>query len=281
MSPSLDQGVHLKNKIDTITINHNQNILINNNDTNEEQFKQEIIMKLSIVSENNLILIVDELLDMLTKKKVIDNISNNNINYQKIRLPFMNILDNEAYFSDIIIDKAVCEINKVEIFANVCKELCGRLRNEFNLRENDKEQDLTMLLSEDCKLKFEEIILDNNYNSSDNQLLGIILFVCELINCRIIPLDNGYSYFEKLYQKFIHEKNENMNKYYYLDLIVEFLKKYGKIIYIEKNMKYLERIENYVENELTDLINNDNNLPKFLVNKIMNLIRSKNNNWNN
>ena len=55
LSPSLDQGVHLKNKIDTITINNNQKIVINNNNINEEQFRQEIIMKLSIVSDNNLI----------------------------------------------------------------------------------------------------------------------------------------------------------------------------------------------------------------------------------
>ena len=218
---------------------------------------------------------------MLTKKKVIDNITDNNINYNKIRLSFMEILDNEVYFAEIIIEKAISEINKIGIFAKVCNELCQSLKNEFNLRANVKEEDLTTLLAENCKLQFEELILDNNYNINDSKLLGISLFICELINFKIISFDNGYLCFEKLYKKFIFEnKNENMNKYFYLDLIVEFSQKFGKIIYKEKNMKYSEKIDIFIENELREIINKDNNLPKYLVNKILNLMECKNNNWN-
>ena len=280
LAPLLDyQSKNLKNKIDTITINYNQDNINNNINTNlnQDKLKQEIILKLNIVSKNNILLIVDELLNLLTKKIIIDNI-NNKMNYNNIRLSFMDILTNENCFAEIIINKAICEINKIGIFANVCNELCARLRNEINFRGNSIEEDLTTLLAEDCKLKFEEIIIDNIYNK---KLLGIILFICELINFRIISLDIGYFCFEKLcnkYNSFINDSG-NTTKYYYLDIIVEFVIKYGKIIYIEKNMKYLERIQDFIDNELNHLLSNDIGLPDFLKIKIINLMKSKNNKW--
>ena len=284
LAPLLDyQSKNLKNKIDTITINYNQDNINNNNintNLNQDHLKQEIIFKLNIVSKNNILLIVDELLNLLTKKIIIDNI-NNKMNNNKIRLSFIEILTNENCFAEIIINKAICEINKIGIFANVCNELCARLRNEINFRGNSVEEDLTTLLAEDCKLKFEELIIDNTYNINDKKLLGIILFICELINFRIISLDIGYFCFDKLcnkYNSFLNDSG-NITKYYYLDIIVEFVIKYGKIIYIEQNMKYLERIQDYIDNELNHLLSNDMGLPDFLKFKIINLMKSKNNKW--
>ena len=294
--PTLIEPIkNIKKKIETITINYNQNNNLNNNinnnlnnnvgdnfnNINYDRIKNDIITKLDMINESNLSLIVEEFLDLLTKKIIIDKTNPDNIIYNKVRSSFMEILGNEYIFTEIIINKAIYNQEKISIFGNLCNKLCIRLTNEINLRGNYTEEDLKTILAEESKLKFEEITKNNEYNINDNTLLGILLLICELINYRIVSLDIGYFCFEKLcykYNNFFYE-NGSINKYYYLDMIVEFLKKYGKIIYIEKNMKYLERIDNYFNNELNNLVNADAALPEFLRNKIVNLIKIKENQW--
>ena len=279
-----EQIKNTKKQIETITINYNKSNNLNNNnlnDINYDKIKNDISLKLDMINESNLLLIVEEFLDLLTKKIIIDNTNPNNIVYNKIRLSFMEILENEYAFTEIIINKAIYSKEKIGVFGNLCNKLCIRLTNEINLRGNYTEEDLKTILAEECKLKFEEIINSNKYNNNDNSLSGILLLICELINYRIVSLDIGYFCFEKLcykYNNFFYE-NGNINKYYYLELIVEFLGSYAKIIYIEKNMKYLERIDNYLNNELNNLVNVDVALPEFLRNKIINLIKTKENQW--
>ena len=294
--PTLIEPIkNIKKKIETITINYNQNNNLNNNinnnlnnnvgdnfnNINYDRIKNDIITKLDVINESNLSLIVEEFLDLLTKKIIIDSTNPDNIIYNKVRSSFMEILGNEYIFTEIIINKAIYNQEKISIFGNLCNKLCIRLTNEINLRGNYTEEDLKTILAEESKLKFEEITKNKEYNINENSLLGILLFICELINYRIVSLDIGYFCFEKLcykYNNFFYE-NGSINKYYYLDMIVEFLKKYGKIIYIEKNMKYLERIDNYFNNELNNLVNADAALPEFLRNKIVNLIKIKENQW--
>ena len=202
--------------------------------------------------------------------------------YNKVRLSYMEIIKNESTFTEIIILKAINNINKIGIYSKLCKELSILLTNEINIRGNETEEDLKNFLEEECKIKFVEMINNNTYNINNNTLLGIILFICELINYRIINLEIGYYCFNILYKEsnnFCYENGNNNNKYFYLDIIVELLTKYGKSICIEKNIKYLEKINNYVENELNNLIKLDISLPDFLRNKILNLINLKNNKW--
>ena len=72
------------------------------------------------------------------------------------------------------------------------------------------------ILQEDCKIKFEEIILDNQcIENNDKQLFGILMFICELINLKIIALDVGFFCFEKLCKKFnesSYNNSDNENK---------------------------------------------------------------------
>ena len=297
LPPLFDSSINSKNKINTIKIKYNNNNLNNNtniierkyiNNLNNDKLKQEIIIKLDIITENNFSSIVEELLNLLTTKVIIE--SNNN-NFNKIRLSFMEILKNETSFMKIIIHKAIYEIKKIEIYARVCYELSLRLTNENDFKGNETDEDLKTILQEECKLKFEEIILGNNYidynitnftiNKETSKLLGIIMFIIELTNFRVISIDIGILCFEKLCHKYndnLYGKN-NIYKYYYLDIIVELLNKFGKIVYDTKNMKYLEEIENYIEQDLNNLINNDMAMPENLRNKIMNLLKIKKNNW--
>ena len=286
--PSLNTPTNnIKNKINSIKINHNN---INNirykkysNNSSIDKMKQEIIFKLDIISENNLLIIIEEIVQLLTKKDIIENI-NNNLNYKKIRLSFMEILENEATFFEIIINKAICEINKIGIYAKVCYELSFLLNNEINFKRSEIDEDLKTILQENCKLKFEEIIINIKYiDYNDNKLLCIILFICELINYRIISLDIGFYCFEKLCNKYnesLYDISKGcLNRNFYLDLIIELLFKFGKIVYDSKHLEYLEKIENYIEDDLNNLINNDIGLPEYLKNKIVNLVKCKKNQW--
>lgn len=294
LPPLTEFNSNLKTKINTIKINYNiNNTNLNNNnkngsinkkylnDLNTDKLNEEIIFKLDNVTENNLMTIVDDLLNLLTKKVIIENI-NNNINYNKIRLSFLEILNNESSFVETIVNKAIYETKKVGIFAHVCYELSIKLTNEINFRGSNTEEDLKTILQEDCKIKFEEIILDNQcIENNDKQLFGILMFICELINLKIIALDVGFFCFEKLCKKFNESSynNDSKRKYYFLNFIIDLINKYGKILYENQNVKYLEKIEKYIEEELNNYINNDMALPEYLRNKIINLIKFKKNKW--
>jgi hypothetical protein len=79
LSPLIDPTQNYEEKINSIEINSNQqnnnNININNNinniniNLNNDKLKQSFINQLDILSDNNLILIVDEIVNLLTKKK--------------------------------------------------------------------------------------------------------------------------------------------------------------------------------------------------------------------
>ena len=296
--PLIEQNQNLKNKINTIKINLNKNspkTFIKNtnisnfnindkyvNNLNIDKLRQEIIYKLDIIEENNLMIVMDELIDLLTKKVIVNNV-NDNINLSKIRLSFIEIINNSYLFVEIIINKAISETKKVDIYAHICYEMSKRMNNEVSFGGNGTNEDLKTILQESCKIKFEEIILkDINIEENKNNLLGIIMFICELINYKIIYLDTGFLCFEKLCNKYNDSLYENgkLNKYYYLDLIINLLNKIGKNIYQIKDLKYKEKIDNYINNELNNLINNDMGLPEYLRNKIINLIKTKKNNWN-
>ena len=294
LPPLAEFNSNLKTKINTIKINYNiNNTNLNNNskngsinrkysnDLNTDKLNEEIIFKLDNVTENNLMAIVDDLLNILTKKVIIENI-NNNIKYNKIRLSFLEILNNESSFVEIIVNRAIYDTKKVGIYALVCYELSIKLTNEINFRGSNTEEDLKTILQEDCKIKFEEIILDNEcieYNGK--QLFGILMFICELINLKIIALEVGFFCFEKLCKKFNESSynNDSKRKYYFLNSIIDLINKYGKILNENKNVKYLEKIEKYIVEQLNNLINNDMTLPEYLRNKIINLIKYQKNNW--
>jgi len=298
VKPLMEQNQNFKNKINTIKINLNKNnsknintinkytsININDkyvNNSNNDKFKQEIIYKLDIIETKNLMIIIDELIDLLTKKVVINNV-NDNINLNKIRLSFIEIINNSYLFVEIIINKVISEIKKVDIYAQICYEISMRMNNEVSFGGNGTNEDLKTILQESCKIKFEEIVIkDISIEDNKNNLIGIVMFICELINYKIIFIDTGFLCFEKLCNKYndcLYE-NGKLNKYYYLDLIINLLNKIGKNAYQIKDLKYKERIDNYINNELNNLINNDMGLPEYLRNKIINLIKAKKNNWN-
>ncbi len=79
-----------------------------------------------------------------------------------MRLSFMEILSNENAFVKIIINKSLenNDQQKIIFFAQICQQLCFKLNEEINLNSQNAyqiDEDLTTILAEECKLKFENI----------------------------------------------------------------------------------------------------------------------------
>ena len=248
-------NINLKNNINKTKINNN------NDDINSKIIK-------TLNESNNIQIIVEKLFLIITQK-------NQDISKNGIRLPYMQILSNENIFAEIIIKKSMEENNQKIIFNNalICQQLCFKLNNNLILNNvNQVDEDLKTILTEESKLQFENI-LNNNHNINDNELLRIIIFIAELIKLKIIPINQGFYTFEKLYKKF---KTANRNKYLYLDVIIILLNKIGKNLLKEK---IFIDVNNFVDKELVNLINFDSNLPLFLKNKIIELTNIKKFQW--
>ena len=74
------------------------------------------------------------------------------------------------------------------------------------------------------------------------------------------------------------KKNKNLN----LEGCINLLNKFGKIIFEEKNEKFLENLNYYMKECIIPIINNNNNdknIPDYIKYKIINLIEKQKNNW--
>ena len=221
--------------------------------------------------KNNLKIIVNNLFIIITKKTL------DNKNSNQVRLPFMEILSNENTFVKIILNKSIENNNQEKIicYANICQQLCFKLNEEININSKNATQideDFKTILTEESKMKFEHI-LNNNYNINDTGLFCIIIFISELIELNMASIYLGFYLYENLYKKY---KISNINKYYYLDMIIILLNKIGKFAVKEK---YFSEINNFIDNELSYLVNNDKNLPLFMKNKIFELTKIKKYQW--
>ena len=266
----LKEKNNLSNKINNIKLND-----INYNEINNKMIS--ILSQINPNKKNNIKLIVNNLFIIITKK----SLENNNINNaNQIRLPFMEILSNENSFVKIILNKIIENNNdqeKIIFYANICEQLCYKLNEEINLNnlnktKNQIDEDLKTILVEESKIKFEQILNDNN-NINNKSLFCIIIFISELIELNMISIHFGFYLYENLYNKY---KTANMNKYYYLDMIIILLNKIGKFLMKEK---YFYEINNFIDNELNYLVNNDMNLSLFLKNKIFELTKIKKFQW--
>ena len=267
-----------KNKIISIDIDlkekNNLSNKINNikiNDINDISNKMISIIDQISTKKNNLKIIVNNLFIIITKKTL------DNINSNQVRLPFMEILSNENTFVKIILNKSIENNNQEKIicYANICQQLCFKLNEEINLNSKNATQideDFKTILTEESKMKFEHI-LNNNYNINDIGLFSIIIFISELIELNMASIYLGFYLYENLYKKY---KISNINKYYYLDMIIILLNKIGKFAVKEK---YFSEINNFIDNELSYLVNNDKNLPLFMKNKIFELTKIKKYQW--
>jgi len=243
----------------------------------ENTKKNDIICLLNMLTVDNLKSILNKIIELIIKNK------------EEI-LPNKDIIDNEYILIKIIVDKAITEKRFVNLYAKLCYELYNLLGDK-----NHNDINFKTILMEECKIKFNDI---NNINNNDDnnkinlddekyydikkKFLGNIDFICELINVNILSQDIGFYYLEELFKKYnnINTSNqfEKFKKYLCLEAIVNFLSKFGKKIYENKNINNFKYLNYYIENNLNPILKNED-LPGFLKYKIINLIEKQKNKW--
>ena len=242
--------------------------------------KNDNICLLNMLTVDNLNIILIRIIELITRK-------NNELLSNK------EVIDNEYILIKIIVEKAITEKRFVNLYAKLCYELYNILNDKIYNEINFKN-----ILMEECKLKFSELNYinngnnDNNTNSDNNinlndekyfqikkNFLGIIDFICELINVNILQPEIGFYYLEELFKKYNnYNEIEKFKKNLCLEAIINFLSKFGKKIYQNKNINNFKYLNYFIDNNLSPILEKEK-LAGFIKYKIINLIEKQKNKW--
>ena len=255
-----------------------------NIDMSKNNYKYEIIEILNILTVDNYTNIFNKLSDIVYQIN----------NYRNIKPEIL--LDNQFRFSEIIIDKAIMEKGYVKLYAKICYDLhmifikkILNNQNSNNILQNG--ENLESLLISQCKQKINDYQYNKNNDIEEIDLikkkfLGTINFVCELIDVKLFKQKIGIEFLDMLYNNYKNEFSEinydERNKNLNLEGCINLLNKFGKIIFEEKNEKFLENLDYYMKECIIPIINNNNNdknIPDYIKYKIINLIEKQKNNW--
>ena len=269
----MTQNIYYNVLINKVNINHN----ITAENSKDHKINHSVQVKYNkpiIVTKNKLLI-----------NKSHTNIQNNQIiflfniisysNYNKISKNILSTISLNEKNINLLINKvlkfAVISGTKYNIlYAKICREIYQEL-----LKTDENESFKNILLKE-CKLKFEELI----NNEESNYLISFINFVVELIKTNLFTEDFGFYYIEKLFIEY-YKNNFNtpikdISQISFSAIIL--LEEIGKIANKNKIKKNIEYINNFIRIDLKDILrNNDKN--SFIKNKINNLIDLYKNNW--
>ena len=112
------------------------------------------------------------------------------------------------------------------------------------------------------------------------KFLGLINLIVELIEVKIVSQKIGFYFLNSLYDKYIQSNNKNKYsfKFIYLEAIISFLSKFGKIISNRNKNDNKNKLKNFMNKKLT-LIKEEELIPGHLKYRIINLFEKQNNNW--
>ena len=134
-----------------------------------------------------------------------------------------------------------------------------------------KGENLKSLISAECRQKFDEsdiiTILNletNKFDEKENifenikfKLKGIINFICELINNKMISQKMGLEYLDLINKRICNFDNDIKNaegkeylkkyKYLYIESELNLLEKLSKIIIERKKPKHIQNLKNFIE----------------------------------
>ena len=252
----------------------------------KDSFKFEIMEILNTITVDN----YEEILNKLSL--LIYEIDNKNCNNIKIKPEIL--LDKQYRFAEIIIDKAIMEKGYVKLYAILCYDLFLILNKivdnyiDINIKNQlSNSENLKSLLIGECKQRFTDYQYNNKINENDfdtiflikKKFLGNINFIVELISVKLFSQKIGFDILDILYQNYHGKKINDKNKYLNLEGIITLLNKFGKIISERKNEKYLQNLNNYINDFIIPLVDDKNNIPSHLKYKLINLIEKQKNNW--
>ena len=274
----------LGNYLKQIKIYHSSNVI-----------KHDMKYLLNLLVEGNYQDILKQITEMILFEKY-DSIINEN----KILNKNDKIIENEHIFKIIIFKKAISEVKYTNLYTKLCNDLNSNilceLREQKNIK-NNKERNLKLIINDECisilnNFKSLEINNKNNNNKEmnkeseeyillKNKIIGYVNFVFELINIEILKQQFGFYVLEQFYK--IYNDNSmnlcNIIKALFLEGIIILINKLGKLVLEKNNKKLIENINNYIKNNLYNIINNKNNIPNYLKYKIINLLIKRDNQW--
>ena len=255
----------------------------------KDNFKFQIIEILNTITVDN----YEEVLNKISS--FIYEINNINEKNKSLHIKPEILLDNQCRFAEIIIDKAIMEKGFVKLYAKLCKDLFIILNtiidNCLDINIKNKllnSENLESLLIVECKQRLDDYIYNNVENEEFNddyllikkKFLGNIDFIAELINVKLFSQKIGFDFLDIMYRKFTEKENNDKNKYLNLEGVITLLNKFGKTIFEWKNEKYLQNLNNYINDYIIPTSNNkDIKLPGYIKYKLINLIEKQKNNW--
>ena len=244
--------------------NQSQELIISKDiNQNKIEIEKEITYLLNIISINNFNDITNKLLEIITNK---NDINNEN-----------NYIENKYILADTIIRKSTSELKYSFLYAILCQNL-----NEKDFGEENNEKKFKNIINISLKKKFEENLTNKNYSNKEfkEKMIGIINIIIGLINSKLNNVESGFDYLNILYDNYLNDSNKD-NKYLFLESIFILLDKFGKIIYIRKDLKNIQELNNFIDEKIKILFENENtlNFPEYIFNEITNIINTRENEW--
>jgi hypothetical protein len=163
-----------------------------------------------------------------------------------------------------------------------------------------KRENLKSIICIQCKQKFDECdvitlinLEKNKFNDKENmyefikyKLLGIIDFIYELVNIKMISQKRGLEYLDILHKRIITfdnsikelENKEYLEKYkhLYIEGEVNILEKLSKIIIERKKPKHVQNFKNFIEDNIISMVENNKKrneeISNYLICRIINLL---------
>ena len=287
------RSVNLNSKF---LFSQNQNEIILNeikNKENKDNNKEIIDPKnnfnkiINKLNKENYNIILKELFELISNKK-----NENNIKYNNYEI----LLNNQFTFVEVVVEKTVKEKKDnidISLISKLCYDLYIRFNSDFIYlnKKKTKGENLKSILKTECKQKFDECDIitllnitklnfekekeNNIYEKIKNNLLGIIDFISELINVKMISQKMGLEYLDILKKRinnFENEKNLEGNdilkeiKNLYFEGEINLLKKISKIITERKKPKHLQNLKNFIEDNIIPIIT-DKKMNKNIITK--------------
>ena len=190
----------------------------------------------------------------------------------------------------------------MSLYAKIGKDLYLKLiSNYININKKKvKGENLKSIISTECRQKFDECDIitllnleKNKLNDKENilenlkiKLTGIINFICELINNKMISQKMGLEYLDILHKRIINYEEDIQNyddkeylikyKYLYIEAELILLEQLSKIIIERKKPKHIQDLKNFIEDNIIPIAENNKNseeqLSNYLICKIVNLL---------
>ena len=277
----------------------NKHIIYKRKSTNHKlvyknkNLKNDFIEILNIITVNNYEIILNQLSSIILNNNII---TINNIS---------QLLLNQSQFVDIIINKAMKEHVYVKLYSKLCKDIFISLMTIIDNYNDDmeifdkitKDKSLKIILKDKIieklngyffasEFKFREggpylkVKLNEEQELFLSELkmdfIGLSNFIGDLLEVKIISQRNVFEILDLLYKRYIKIKKIFFNNLY-LEGIEILLEKMKNIVYEKKNPEHLQHYNKYIKNYLNNIFKDrvkQNNLPKYLYYKILNLIES-------